>query len=240
MFVFMKPFRCNSTTTTMDPYTCTTCQFHTTKKGNYERHLLTKKHKEKEKQCLCGKNYESRAGLWKHSQQCLLPLLETQNEMIQSLLQKQDQVQEQVKELNQKMSPSIHISIFLNETCKEAMNWGDFIQQLELTENQTIVDTIQQQLQQLGYKRPVHVLPTQMLYIKQQNQWNHDAPSIEKAITVLNEHIQQSHCKTLQMWEKEHPTWYLSQQETDMYTKITDIRPIDETMLMVLVPKHEI
>lgn len=223
-------------TSSMETYTCTLCQFNTMKKGNYERHLLTKKHKEK-KQCRCGKQYESRGGFWKHSTQCLLPLLESQHEMIQTLLQKQTQVQDQVKEL-QKMSPSIHISIFLNETCKEALNWSDFIQQLELSENQTVIDTIQQQLKQLGYKRPVHVLPTQMLYIKQQNQWNHDPPSIQKAITVLNDHIHQSQHKTLQNWEKEHPTWYLSQQETDMYTKISDVQAIDESMLMVLVPKH--
>lgn len=236
MFVFVKPFRRNSPTCTM--HTCSTCQFTTAKKGNYERHLLTKKHKEKEKQCRCGKNFESRAGLWKHK--CLLPLLESQNEMIQALLQKQDQVQDQVKELHDKLSPSIHISIFLNETCKEAMNWGDFIQQLDLSENQTIVDTIQQQLQQLGYKRPVHVLPTQVLYIKQQNQWKHDAPSIQQAITVLNDHIHQSQHKSLQSWEKEHPTWYLSEQETDMYTQKSDVLAIDESMLMVLVPKHKV
>jgi hypothetical protein len=157
--------------------------------------------------------------------------------MIQTLLEKQDQAQDQVKEL-QKMSPSIHISIFLNETCKEAMNWCDFIQQLELSNHQTVVDTIQQQLKQLGYKRPVHVLPTQMLYIKQQNQWNHDAPSIQKAITVLNDHIHQSQHKSLQSWEKEHPTWYLNEQETDMYTNFSHDKSIDESMLMVLVPKH--
>ena len=81
MYVFVKPFRCNSPTSTM--HTCTTCQFTTAKKGNYERHLLTKKHKEKEKHCRCGKNFESRAGLWKHK--CLIPLLETQQEMIQVL-----------------------------------------------------------------------------------------------------------------------------------------------------------
>jgi len=239
MYVFVKPFRCNTPTSTM-PFTCPTCQFTTAKKGNFDRHLLTKKHKEKERQCRCGKNFESRAGLWKHTQQCLLPLLESQHEMIQSLLQKHDQVQDQVKELNEKMSPSIHISIFLNEKCKEAMNWGDFIQQLDLSENKTIIDTIQQQLQQLGYKRPVHVLPTQVLYIKQQNQWKHDAPSIQNAITVLNEHIHQTHHKSLQSWEKEHPTWYLSEQETDMYTKISDVQAIDESMLMVLVPKHKV
>ena len=237
MYIFVKPFRCKTPTSTMDPFTCSTCQFSTTKKGNWERHLLTKKHKEKEKQCSCGKNFETRAGHWKHSQQCLRPLLETQHAMIQTLLEKQDQVQDQVKEL-QKMSPSIHISIFLNETCKEAMNWGDFIQQLELSDNQTVVDTIQQQLKQLGYKRPVHVLPTQMLYIKQQNQWNHDAPSIQNAITVLNEHIHQSQHKSLQSWEKEHPTWYLNEQETDMYTNFSNDKSIDESMLMVLVPKH--
>ena len=195
MYVFVKPFRCNSPTSTM--HTCTTCQFTTAKKGNYERHLLTKKHKEKEKQCRCGKNFESRAGLWKHK--CLIPLLESQHEMIQALLQKQDQVQDQVKELHDKLSPSIHISIFLNETCKEAMNWGDFIQQLDLSENQTIVDTIQQQLQQLGYKRPVHVLPTQVLYIKQQNQWNHDAPSIQEAITGISISPKKNFC-ILKVW----------------------------------------
>jgi len=236
MYVFVKPFRCNSPTSTM--HTCTTCQFTTAKKGNYERHLLTKKHKEREKQCRCGKNFESRAGLWKHK--CLLPLLESQHEMIQALLQKQDQVQDQVKELHDKVPPSIHISIFLNETCKEAMNWGDFIQQLDLSENKTIVDTIQQQLKQLGYKRPVHVLPTQVLYIKQQNQWKHDAPSIKEAITVLNDHIHQSQHKSLQSWEKEHPTWYLSEHETDMYTQKSDVQAIDESMLMVLVPKHKV
>ena len=69
---------------------------------------------------------------------------------------------------------------------------------------------------------------------------NHDAPSIEKAITVLNDHIYQTHHKSLQTWEKEHPNWYLSQQETDTYTKITDVQSIDESMLMVLVPKHEV
>jgi hypothetical protein len=207
------------------PFTCPTCQFTTAKKGNFDRHLLTKKHKEKEKQCRCGKNFESRAGLWKHSQQCLIAMMTAQTAMIQSL-------QEQVKELK-----PVHVSIFLQDSCKDAINWLDFLKCIQV-EDRPILETIQDQLKQLGYKRPVHVLPTQMLYIKQQNQWNHDAPSIQNAITVLNEHIHQSQHKSLQSWEKEHPTWYLNEQETDMYTNFSHDKSIDESMLMVLVPKH--
>ncbi len=222
----------------MEQFICSKCNFKTIKKNNYERHLLTKKHCKNQNDCPCGKNYETRAGLWKHSQQCILPLLNSQTELIQTLLQKQDQVHEQVNELRKKMaSPSIHISIFLNETCKEAINWDEFIQQLVLTDTRTVLDTVREQLDELGLKRPIHVLPTQMLYIKQQNQWNHDKPSIQTAITILNDKVQKKQRHTLLQWEREHPTWYLNEKETDIYTKQSQDNKVDESMLMVIIPK---
>jgi len=61
------------------------CDFTTSKQSNYEKHLLTKKHKMAENQqnqqekcqkvpnnyvCECGKTYKERTGLWKHKKIC--------------------------------------------------------------------------------------------------------------------------------------------------------------------------
>ena len=200
-------------------FICSICSFTTSKKHNYDRHLLTKKHKEKTK-CHCGKMFESRSGLWKHSQQCLYPILKSQEGMIQELLKIQN-------------TPSVYI--FLNDTCKEALNWSEFIQLIELSEHKSILNSIQTHLHSLGYKRPVHVLPTKRLYIKQHNQWHYDELSIQTALQVLNTHIHQQHYQLLQMWEKTHPYWYLDQRETDLYTNLT-IQDVNESMLMVIVP----
>ena len=65
---------------------CSNCDFNTCKKYNYEKHLMSNKHKKitndyiggqkisKNKQlftCNCGKEYKHRQGLWKHKQECV-------------------------------------------------------------------------------------------------------------------------------------------------------------------------
>ena len=55
-------------------YNCKSCNFYTSKKTDYDRHLKTLKHKKKCNKsgvklnfvCECGKSYSSRGGLWKH------------------------------------------------------------------------------------------------------------------------------------------------------------------------------
>jgi len=209
-------------------YSCSICSFTTVRKANYNRHLLTLTHKkEQEKQVTrcahCGKKYETRAGLWKHSQQCLISMMTAQTAMIQSL-------QEQVKELK-----PVHVSIFLKDSCKDAINWLDFLKCIELGDK-PILETIQEELRQLGYKRPVHVFPSQT-YIKHQDVWKDDPPTLDMAMTTLNEHVQQKELESLQQWEKGHPEWYLNEKETDVYTnkatisKISSLKFISPTIL---------
>ena len=68
---------------------CKLCDYTASQKSNWERHLLTKKHKKKchlSVTCVpkneyktsknysceqCGKNYKSRNGLWKHKKTCV-------------------------------------------------------------------------------------------------------------------------------------------------------------------------
>jgi len=60
-------------------YTCELCEYFTSNKGDYNKHLITAKHKRvtsgdikllKPHTCNCGKEFKHRQGLWKHKQKC--------------------------------------------------------------------------------------------------------------------------------------------------------------------------
>jgi len=56
-------------------FMCNNCDYKTNKESNYNKHLLTDKHKHnmqdtttniKQYNCICGNTYKHRQGLWKH------------------------------------------------------------------------------------------------------------------------------------------------------------------------------
>ena len=65
-------------------FLCKICDFICSKKGDYNRHLATQKHKWKQMEthftsknikptfleCSCGKRYKTRSGMWKHQTKC--------------------------------------------------------------------------------------------------------------------------------------------------------------------------
>ncbi len=60
-------------------YNCISCQFSADKKRDYNRHLLTEKHKRDGKSkpvsskiflCHCGKSYKYRSGFSRHKKKC--------------------------------------------------------------------------------------------------------------------------------------------------------------------------
>ena len=64
-----------------DEYSCEKCAFKCSKKSNYDKHLLTRKHQNndislqekmpKKFACICGKEYSHRQGLYTHKKTCL-------------------------------------------------------------------------------------------------------------------------------------------------------------------------
>ena len=78
-------------------YECKMCAYKTVRESQFERHLLTAKHKkltnltekvpkssETNFQCdICNKHYKSRMGLWSHKKKCI-PCDNTLTNMIQS------------------------------------------------------------------------------------------------------------------------------------------------------------
>ena len=153
---------------------CEKCNFITNNKKDYRRHLSTSKHarqcenndnttkfplktqNHKQFICLCGKEYNDRAGLWRHKKKCQ----ETEEkevkkeieenkkeentndkELLTFLLKENQEFKKMILDLASKTNVinnttnnnKFNLNLFLNEKCKDAMNIMDFVDSLKLT-----------------------------------------------------------------------------------------------------------
>jgi hypothetical protein len=255
-------------------YICNKCNFKTLYNSNYEKHLLTAKHKTKTKKykmetletlettkdgkdgkdgtpymCECGKKYKVRSGLWKHKKNCSLNnssiiiddqdkqdnnaivnqdntdyksmFLDamSQNKEIMELLKEQSKVNIEQSKAIQEMVPKIgnnnnnttnnkfNLQVFLNEDCKDAINFSEFIENIEVTEedleNQAQLGYVSgisklflENLKELGTnKRPIHCTDKKRntLYIKEDNEWDKEGSQDQ-----MKQGIFKVQCKTFQ------------------------------------------
>ena len=75
----MEPFQQKKFEKVQEIYECKQCNYNTCRFSQYERHVLTRKHKNQQLsttpkteyfECDCGKMYKERSGLWKHKKKC--------------------------------------------------------------------------------------------------------------------------------------------------------------------------
>ena len=181
-----------------------------------------KKPDEKKYTCeKCDKDYKDRAGLWRHRKKCINDTKFSENdfnekEIIMTLLQQNNQLQNKIVELCKEKSLNINnsvahinshnktfnLNVFLNETCKDAMNIMDFVDsvKLQLSDLESIgklgyVEGISKiiikNLQALDvHKRPVHCSDSkrEVMYIKDDNKWekeNEERKKLRKAIKKI-------------------------------------------------------
>jgi hypothetical protein len=267
-------------------YTCSKCNFVTGNKNNYDKHILTAKHKrmtdELQKnaknanlfQCDCGKEYKYRQGLFSHKKKCSFEI-DTVDNMIQSTEQdmsvkvfmdairenkeikailieqfkqseaQQKQVIEQVIELqkentqlinkmveitsNQMSIPTLvtnnnttnnnqfNLNFFLNETCKDAMNIQEFIDNIKITFDELLTignagfvnglsDIFIKQLRDLEVtKRPIHCtdLKRETIYFKEEDSWNKDKNNTK--LKNIIEKVEYKNVAALHRWCNENP-----------------------------------
>ena len=202
-------------------------------------------------QCICGICFNSRTTLWRHKKVCKSEneLEEVKNksvnddELIVMLVKQNKELLELVKNGTTNYShntttnshnKSFNLQFFLNETCKNAMNITDFVNNIKLElsdlENtgrigyvEGISNIVIKNLNKLEqHMRPLHCSDQkrEVLYIKDNNKWTKEAeekPILTKAIKIVaNENIKQ-----ISKWKDNYPDCTKSDsKKNNLYLKI--------------------
>lgn len=212
----------------------------------------------------CQKKYKSRGGLWKHKTTCSISTVEKmttnceisnsldempngmdKNNIILKLLDQNASLQNQIIEMSKEKSTVIHnnnitnnnqfnLNVFLNEQCKDAINFMDFvnslqlqIKDLEITGKLGYAEGISKifinGLKELElHKRPIHCsdLKREIFYIKDSNIWekeNKENEKMKKAIQVISN----KNIKQISQWQKENPECFdIENKKNDEYMQI--------------------
>tara|TARA_B100001175_G_scaffold218988_1_gene186295 strand:+ start:1155 stop:2012 length:858 start_codon:yes stop_codon:yes gene_type:complete len=225
-------------------FLCDVCDYSTSSVKDFNKHILTLKHqnrtflnKKSPKipffSCECGKNYNARNSLWYHKKKCdfnnqnnremkidpsLVHELIEQNKDLQSQLITMVAHKNEIITHNTQNN-QFNINVFLNEHCKNAINFNDFIERIEVThddlENNAqlgFVDGITQilinNLKQLTVQeRPIHCtdVKRETMYIRENNEWHKDEDK-EKINSAIQE-VSRKSLKSLIDWKQKNPDY---------------------------------
>ena len=120
---------------------------------------------------------------------------------------------------NNTMNNQFNINMFLNETCKDAINFSDFIDRIEIShddlENNAqlgfvngMTKILMDNLKLLTlHERPIHCtdVKRETLYIKDHNVWDKEQ-SVEKLENAIQE-VSRKSIKSLSQWKKSNPDY---------------------------------
>jgi len=243
-------------------FNCTICDFKSSKKTDYDRHLSTQKHKnnvlttddnqknEKKYICdLCEKEYNDRAGLWRHKKKCVeQPVTNSENmtadkDLIMMLVKQNTELMEILKNgtnnNNQShntnsLNKTFNLQFFLNETCKDAMNIMDFVDsiQLQLSDLEKvgeigyvegISNIITSKLKSLDVtQRPIHCTDKkrEVLYIKDEDKWEKEDEQKKKVRKAIKR-VASKNIQLLPKFKEAHPDCIKATSRfSDQYNKM--------------------
>jgi len=288
----MDTFGYNLLVFSSNEFVCEKCDYKCSRLSNYNRHILTDKHKrihfgyildtktsknEQNEQndqkykykCLCGKVYRYSQGLSKHKKMCLPSLthnteknkiVETNNvfdlvlevcKQNKELLLNNIEAQKINKDFTDKLmdmckisnntniiansnNKTFNLNLFLNETCKDAMNIMDFVNSINITMNdfekvgelgyvEGISNIIIKNLNQLDItKRPIHCTDKkrEILYIKDDGKWEKDDETKNKVRNMIK-YVAHKNTKLLASFREKYPDCNKSHSKfSDQYNKL--------------------
>jgi hypothetical protein len=267
---------------------CEICDYKCYRKYDFNKHILTAKHKKQQKSnkssesseksenkftCIsCKKIFKDRSGLWRHKKKCTIENDEDDNnfesfnitpEIILNVIQQNQEfkgllieqnkqnheLQKQNNELQKQMlevikngtnntvnshNKTFNLQLFLNETCKDAMNIMDFVDsiKIQLCDIESIGELgfvngmsklIIKNLNALAENmRPVHCNDPKRdsLYVKDANVWekeDSDNKKIKKAI----KYISHKNICAIPEWKAKYPDCiYSDSKKSNQYNHI--------------------
>ena len=211
--------------------------------------------------CDCGKEYKHRQSLYTHKQKCnfikedVTEEIKTDTEadvdlsdknLILTLINQNNELQKQMLEvikngttninnsMNNSHNKTFNLQVFLNETCKDAMNIMDFVDSIKIQLSDI------ESIGELGYvngmskliirhlnaldenMRPVHCSDPKRdsLYVKDQNVWEKEDPD-NKKIKKAIKYISHKNICALPEWKAKYPDCiYSDSLKSDQYNHI--------------------
>ena len=235
-------------------FECKACDYSTSSKRDYEKHLATRKHLSGNKYvkiqpksplpftCVCGRTYKHRGSLYNHRKKCqfknaaVAPVEEkTSKDPEKEWLKEQiEEMRELMKMMIPKMGDQvikdnkIAVNVFLNEQCKDAVNFADFVDQITVSIDDLLLT------KQIGYSggvsnilikhlngmqisdRPIHCSDHNRMkfHVKEVCGWNEDnGQSVDSAIATIT----QKQIATIKRWETAYPKWDEDPRQTEEY-----------------------
>ena len=228
-------------------FKCIECEYITNNKKDYNKHLLTSKHKNRtflNKKIpeipykfickICDKKYKARNSLWYHEQKCE-PIMNVKKEgnpendpndkeLIMLLVKQNTELLEVIKNgtnnttNNNSFNKTFNLQIFLNETCKNAMNINEFVETIKVQLNDLIkvgeigyIDGISNiittNLQALDIsQRPIHCTDKkrEVLYIKEDDKWEKEDEEKTKVRNLIKT-VANKNIKLISQFKEKYP-----------------------------------
>ena len=212
----------------------------------------------------CGQKYQSSSGLWKHLKKCtsniddnntlmvddepsdkqiIMMLIKDNAEIKNMMFEQHKYMMELVKNGTNNITnntntncgnKTFNLQLFLNETCKDAINMSDFVNQLHVSLNdlettgkvgyaEGISKVFIKNLNEISYTdRPIHCsdLKRETLYIKENNKWTKDDDQ-KSGLTKAIKHVANKNIKQISEWQKLHPDYSDPEsKQNDKYMQI--------------------
>ena len=142
-----------------DVYNCEICDYLTSRKSQYDRHILTTKHKRLQRTTIlvpnsskykckkCNNSYKHNSSLWKHNKTCCKADDITDKDLIMTLIKQNSEILDELKIVTTKNAinnttnnnittnshnKTFNLQFFLNETCKDALNITEFVSSIKM------------------------------------------------------------------------------------------------------------
>jgi len=202
----------------------------------------------------CNKMYKTSAGLWKHKQKCVEKLEQPEEiklnepsdkDLIMLLIKENSELKNMMMDVikngtnntninNNSHNKTFNLQVFLNETCKDAMNIMDFVDSIKIQLSDI------ESIGELGYvngmskliikhlnaldenMRPVHCSDPKRdsLYVKDKNVWEKEDPD-NKKIKKAIKYISNKNICALPEWKAKYPDCiYSDSNKSDQYNHI--------------------
>ena len=267
-------------------FVCDKCDFKCCIKSDWVRHTSTRKHILRHDGnngnvngnnftyfCNCGKGFESKSGLWKHTKKCdkkendisecktqeitinsisekeLIMLLVNDNKELRNVMIEQLKESNEMKNMMMEVikngthntttntncnNKSFNLQLFLNETCKDAMNIMEFVDSIKLQLSdlekvgevgyvEGITNIILKNLKALDVtKRPFHCTDKkrEILYIKDDNKWEKEDEDKAKMRKFIK-YVAHKNIILLPEFKEKYPDCGFSHsKKSDQYNKL--------------------